>query len=416
MNKLKTSLLRVLMYILISSFIGAMVSSCHNLSCKQCGKKNSGDKGQSSLYPFYHVELQKGTDIKIGSAGTIVKGFDMIDPRLTVNDDGEVYLNAVFIKDKSAKAKYVDALVCEKKAKKFYDKNNTKSGKKFEEKAEWIVHELRGSLYVGSAIDQIPGGSSKVVKRIQRYADPDIPPFDDTLYVDESCISCWRNRDCLNMKTNGWVDKIEVRAMGAYRFGTSESYMYPGSYEGHIEKDLFGFSEGGSDIIVGLETAFLWDVSKHVGIDPMSRNSFHLGFMTGLWPVEGTITADRSMKADGTIFIPLSIHPRFTFNNQTNTEECECNAWYIFGDLGLGLAPGRSLWCNDECEDAYLSHFWNIGIGYDWWLTECMDFSIDMGFRYSKLPLPENPYCSDCIGMNAVRETNQIFLRFGLTW
>jgi hypothetical protein len=84
-----------------------------------------------------------------------------------------------------------------------------------------------------------------------------------------------------------------------------------------LEKEVFGFGEGGTMITTGFEASFLPSI-----LTVNDKHRFHLGAMTGYWPV------------DGGHFIPLSVHPRFTFNDITNPLFGNCNALYLFGDLG----------------------------------------------------------------------------------
>jgi hypothetical protein len=201
--------------------------------------------------------------------------------------------------------------------------------------------------------------------------------------------------------------------MSGYRFNANESISYPGPDGGTTyKKQTLGFDRGGTDITLGLETAFMWDATSLVdGIFTIpKRHKFHLGPMIGLWPV------------DGSIFVPISLHPRYTFwYDETDPSSCQCDAWYVFGDLGVPIDPTLNLpvICKSgNCSDLY-AYFWGFGIGRDWWLNRCTDFSIDFGFRMSNTPLPSNTFCEECtntVNKYPFREIGQVFLRFGITW
>ncbi len=244
-------------------------------------------------------------------------------------------------------------------------------------------------------------------------ADSDIKPIPDSLVVDEECYCCDRNRYCLNEKT-GFLDKFEIRLMGAYRFGAQDSIFYPGPDGGKTYyKETFGFERGGTDFTAGLELSFLFNASSLFGFENMDRDNFQIGLMTGFYPV------------DGSIFIPITIHPRYTFDDEAwpriFPKINDCDAWYIFADIGTVWAPFDDvpiICTSGNCDDVY-AYMLGIGIGYDWWMTKCMDFSIDGGFRVTHFPLPENNFCAECTGLdgkNPFRTSNQLFLRLGLTF
>ncbi len=240
-------------------------------------------------------------------------------------------------------------------------------------------------------------------------ADSDKKPFEEKLIPGTECFCCDRDRTCIKEKT-GFIDKLELRLMGAYRFGVQDSLIYPGSDGGSIYyKETFGTGRGGTDFTAGLELAFLFNSGFLLGLDEENRDNFQLGFMTGIYPV------------DGALFLPLSLHPRYTFDDDALPLINDCDAWYIFADIGTVWAPFDDvpiICTSDNCDDVY-SYMLGIGIGYDWWMTKCMDFSIDIGFRTTHFPLPENNECSTCTGLDGkypFRTSNQVFIRLGLTF
>ena len=251
------------------------------------------------------------------------------------------------------------------------------------------------------------------IVRIQYSSNVDIPPSDIpiNLFFPEYC--CPRDRECISTKT--FFQKIELRAMGGYRINANESIHYPGEFGGTTYyKETFGFDRGGTDYTIGLESAFLFDITNSLrkSFNIPERNSFHIGPMIGIWPV------------DESFFIPISIHPRYTFNyNKTNRFADECHAWYIFGDLGIPFDPTFKvpIYCDKgDCKDnEYLAYFYGLGIGRDWGFWECMDLSVDLGFRVTNTPLPANTDCEECLNLknqNPFRKISQVFIRFGLTW
>lgn len=345
-------------------FFALGLNSCHNLTCTDKVKDNEEIK----FPPYYHVELKNGEE-----------NFDAIDLKVKKTGDKNV-LYGIRIKDKK--------MFMDLKLAKRANVNKT---------IERLISQNRFE------IELVPSYED-VINRITIFSDPDVPPKDTVLQC-EDCITCWRDRNCIGEST-GFIDKIELRGMAGYRLNANQSIHYPGPSGGTTyKKETFSFERGGTDITVGFEASGLFQ------IDYLSngRDNFHLGIMTGIWPV------------DGSTFIPLAIHPRYTFDDVPDHLNCDCNAWYIFGDLGIVLDPTGEvpLYCNEDCNETILSSFWDIGIGYDMWLTKCMDFSIDVGFRRTQLPLPANEECEECSGVNGkypVRLSNQIFLRLGLTW
>lgn len=231
------------------------------------------------------------------------------------------------------------------------------------------------------------------VKRITYVSDPLQPPSQVEVNELELILGCCRQREGFAL-----FDKFELRGVLGYR-GTQEEYYKPGVTT-PFSSSFFGFEEGGSTMIIGLEIAGLWNVPF---ID--KNGNFQLGILTGLWPV------------DGSLFIPIGLHGRYTFNQHPPTTSDNCNSWYLYGNLGLPLdfqteAPifGKSL--------DFQRYFYGLGIGYDWAITCSMDLSFDLGFRAMNLPLPP---CEGCPGVsdenkNPFRNSKVLLLRFGLTF
>lgn len=239
----------------------------------------------------------------------------------------------------------------------------------------------------GEAID-IPMDN---VREMTTVSDPLTPA--KLLTAAPACVNCERVRD-------GWLffDKIEVRAMGGYR-GKQSAVFYPSQAGGMLyEPETFGFERGGTEITVGGELALLWDVLHFNETDVL-----HLGVMGGVWP------------SDGSTFIPLSFHPRVTFNNAPDPYGCYCNAWYIFGDAGFVNFDKTNAPYSPILDKRF---FWGLGIGYEWVLGRDVDFGIDLGFRVQRLPLPPIDCCPDVPeeDRNPIRRVTMGFLRFGLTF
>jgi hypothetical protein len=232
------------------------------------------------------------------------------------------------------------------------------------------------------------------VKRITYVSDPLEPPTQVASQDLDMLEGCCRVRD-------GWwvFDKVELRGAIGYR-GDQDEVTYPGNPPTTYKSSFFGFDRGGSSIMLGLEVAGLWDAKF---IDDTGK--FQLGILSGIWPM------------DGSIFVPLGLHGRYTFNQDPSKYSDNCNTWYLYGNLGLPLdfqtnAPlfGRSI--------TYQRYFYGIGIGYDWAICCKTDFSIDLGLRGMNLPLPP---CEACDGIpdekrNPFRNSTALLLRFGLTW
>lgn len=239
------------------------------------------------------------------------------------------------------------------------------------------------------------------VKRVTRTSDADIYPEAFTFEKLKELTNmnlCKRTRNPF---------KIEARAMVGFRSFEKTTYEpIPGDTP--IEKKTIGIGEEGTMITFGPEVAFLPSIFN---VDDKHR--FHLGAMTGFWPV------------DGGLFVPLSIHPRFTFNDITNPLFGNCNAWYLFGDLGTAYdVAGKfdKFWTGKKLN----AYFWDLGAGIDIWRTRNMDISFDLGYRRTTLPLAtlnDNAGWNDCLNNHGVtysgyprRSAGQIFIRIGLTF
>jgi hypothetical protein len=231
------------------------------------------------------------------------------------------------------------------------------------------------------------------VKRITYVSDPLQPPSQVEVNDLEMLMGCCRQR-------SGFLffDKFELRGAVGYR-GIQSEYYKPGVNTPY-KSSFLSFGEGGSTIVLGFEIAGLWDVPF---IDPSGR--FQLGFITGVWPV------------DGSIFVPVGLHGRYTFNQKPPRTADNCNSWYLYGNFGLPLdfqtkAPvfGKNI--------DFQRYFYGLGIGYDWAVTCSMDFSVDLGFRVMNLPLPPCTACTDTPAeyKYLFRNSKVLLLRFGLTF
>jgi hypothetical protein len=235
------------------------------------------------------------------------------------------------------------------------------------------------------------------VKRIVSTSDADVPP------IAVSYMSLVGHKLC-NRYRNPF--KIEIRGMVGLRNLDKEGLYVPVYNGGTLyTKEFVGFGLGGTNMTLGAEVALLPRISK-IG----KRSALHIGLLTGYWPV------------DGGSFIPLSIHPRFTLNDQSSPLFNSCNAWYLFGDLGTAIdAGGRvPLFANNK----FTSTFWGGGIGFDKWLTKRSDVSVDLGYRLTNMALPINDALKQCLidaGLSSdisypYRSAGQVFLRLGFTF
>jgi len=233
------------------------------------------------------------------------------------------------------------------------------------------------------------------VKRVTYVSDPLQPPVEiskDNLAPIEGCC---RYRD-------GWwiFDKFEIKAAVGYR-GVEDSVIYPTpSGQEVYYSSLLGFDRGGSSIVLGLELDGLWNLTF---ID--KSKSLQAGFIIGVWPV------------DESIFIPVGLNLRYTLNQFPQAYSDNCNSWYFYGNVGLPLdfQTGAPVTGNSF---EYQRFFFGGGVGYDIALSCTMDLSIDIGYRYMNLPLPE---ITCCPGIPAeerypFRSSNVLLLRAGLTF
>jgi hypothetical protein len=200
--------------------------------------------------------------------------------------------------------------------------------------------------------------------------------------------------------------KFELRGMLGIRDLKKDGAPIPG-YGSELDKKILGFGGGGTNLVVGAEMALLPRVAR-IGL----RNSLNLGLMTGFWPV------------DSGLFIPIAIHPKLTFNEFTSPLWGQCNAFNVFGDLGVAYdASGKVDFLNDK--NLPYSWFYDIGAGIDLWRTRNMDLSFDLGYRRTNLALPISSEYSECVDNNGnvekvtgfpIRSIGQLFFRFGLTF
>jgi hypothetical protein len=258
-------------------------------------------------------------------------------------------------------------------------------------KGERLQQFVKDNLVIVDSLD---------IKRISRTSDADINPEVYTVQrlIDENALSlCERVRSPF---------KTELRAMIGFRSFSPTTYQaIPG--DDPIEKKVLGFGPEGTMLAIGPEVAFLPSVATF-----NNKHRLNIGLMTGYWPV------------DGGNYIPLAIHPRFTFNDITNPLWGNCNAVYLFGDLGTAYdlsAPADKFWSNK-----LNSFFWDLGAGYDLKISKSADLSFDFGYRQATLALPsliESSEWAECIENHGIpwsgyprRRTGQFFIRIGITF
>ena len=233
------------------------------------------------------------------------------------------------------------------------------------------------------------------VKRITYVSDPLEPPKElssDNLMPLEGCC---------RVRTGWWIfDKFEIRGAIGYR-GTKDSVVYPTSNGTVVYNSKFlGFDRGGSSLVLGLELAGMWDLL-------FINKAHHVqgGFILGMWPV------------DESIFIPLGLNLRYTFNQYPPKASDNCNSWYLYGNGGIPFDfKSKAPVFGKDMKTQRL--FWGAGIGYDWALNCKVDFSVDLGYRYMNLPLPEVTCCPGIPAneRNPYRASNILLLRFGITY
>jgi hypothetical protein len=233
------------------------------------------------------------------------------------------------------------------------------------------------------------------VKRITYVSDPLEPPMEIAIEDLMPLEGCCRMRD-------GWwvFDKFEIKAALGYR-GSKDSIVYstPGGQEVY-HSSFFGTDRGGSSMVFGFEMDGMWNL---LFLDKTKR--LQAGFLLGVWPV------------DEAIFIPVGLNLRYTFNQFPQKYSGNCNSWYFYGNAGLPLdfQSGAPLFGNSS---EFQRLFAGGGLGYDIALSCSMDLSIDLGYRYMNLPLPEITCCPDVPDgeRNPFRASNVLLLRFGLTF
>ncbi len=233
------------------------------------------------------------------------------------------------------------------------------------------------------------------VERITYVADPLQPPIQAEINDLPVIEGCCRVRDGLL-----FFDKFEIRGYLGYR-GADDEVIYPTPTGQEVYKSsFFGFDRGGSSMIIGFELAGLWNIPA---IDP--NGNFQLGFLTGLAP------------QDESLFIPVGLYTRYTFNQNPPKYSDNCNTWFVYGTLGLPLdfqteAPifGKNM--------DFQRYFYGLGLGYEWAINCDMDFGLDLGLRVMNLPLPPYTCCSTTPDdeRNPFRNSTELLLRFGLTF
>ena len=234
--------------------------------------------------------------------------------------------------------------------------------------------------------------ASKVV-RVTETSDPLHPPGKvDSLVPPETCC-----RDRI-----GWwfFDKLELRVALHYR-GQYDSIFYASATGGTTyHSATFGTGRGGSTFFGWFELAGLWSADW---LDQSHR--FQLGVLTGVWPV------------DGSIFVPLTIHPRYTFRQHPEEFTSNCNTWYLFGDAGIPFDFQTGASIIGKSMDRQRSVF-GFGVGYDWSWGCARDFSIDLGYRRLHLPLPALDCCPSIPKQDRIpwRTSNALMLRLGVTF
>jgi hypothetical protein len=243
---------------------------------------------------------------------------------------------------------------------------------------------------------------SSQVKMITTISDADISLINDKIVKisQPPCPDCNRKRSPF---------KIELRGMAGVRPLTEKSIFYPSITNGTTyQRKFLGFGIGGTTVVVGPEIALLPRL-----FTVKNKHSFNLGVLSGFWPV------------DGGSYIPISLHPRYTLNEFPSLlNACSCNTLYFFGDLGTAYdASGKIDFIYNK---KLTSTFFGAGLGMDFGLTKWFDLSVDAGYRYTNLSLPEIPDLKDCIDkfqgkvpLNSIypmRSVGAFFVRFGITF
>jgi len=239
------------------------------------------------------------------------------------------------------------------------------------------------------------------IKRITKTSDADIYPqaFTVAKLIEQVPNMCARQRNAF---------KVELRGMLGFRsFESSQYSVLLGDTP--IDKKIIGFGPEGTMVTTGLEIGLLAPLFKIDG-----KHRFHLGIMSGYWPVEGGH------------YIPLAIHSRLTFNDITSPMWGICNAFYLFGDYGTAYDLKGDA-DKFRYKDKFNSSFWDVGLGVDLWRSKKMDLSIDAGYRNTNLTLPLTNSCilddkgyqsglSSDFNKFDKRVAGQVFFRVGMTF
>ena len=234
------------------------------------------------------------------------------------------------------------------------------------------------------------------IKRITYVSDPLLPP--KVFNVEDGAPPPDR---CCRQRNGALVfDKVELRAMAGFRGRDEEAYLHQ-TAEGKVpyESQFFTLERGGSTMLIGIETAGLWSLDE--------TGAFQIGPFLGVWP------------ADGSVFVPIGVHPRYTFtpNPDPNAFTPDCNTWFVYGDLGIpfDFQSGAPVIGSDFDRQRL---YYGIGIGHDWAWGCSRDFSLDVGVRRMNLPLPEIECCPDVPDdqRNAYRQSTSVYLRLGVTF
>ena len=230
------------------------------------------------------------------------------------------------------------------------------------------------------------------VKRVTYVSDPLSPPQEFSANDLMPLEGCCRTRDGL-----WFFDKFEIKAAVGYRGDKDSIFYYPDKM---YRSKLINFDRGGSSLVFGLELDGLWNLKF---IDNSGR--LQGGILLGLWPV------------DGSLFVPAGLNLRYTLNQYPSKYSDNCNSWYFYGNAGLPLdfqtkAPiFHRLW-------KFQRSFLGAGVGYDIAVSCDWDLSIDLGYRYMNLPLPEITCCPQIPEDDKFpyRSSNVLLLRFGVTF
>jgi hypothetical protein len=233
------------------------------------------------------------------------------------------------------------------------------------------------------------------VKRITYVSDPLSPPIEILANNLTPIEGCCRVRD-------GWLffDKFELKASIGYR-GTKDSVIYSSAGGQTVyNSSLINFDRGGSTLTFGLELDGLWNLKF---IDPSGR--LQGGIFLGAWPV------------DEAIFVPVGLNLRYTLNQTPAKYSDHCNSWYFYGNAGLPFDfQTHSPTFNKDWK--FQRRFYGLGVGYDIAVSCSWDLSIDLGYRFMNLPLPEITCCPQ-IPLDERfphRASDVLLLRVGVTF